>query len=985
MRTPGANLTLSPAAGSALETFPGDTQMSRLMRAHDWASTPLGPPEGWPESLRTPLGLMLTSRFEMWLGWGPDLLFFYNDAYVPTLGIKHPEALGRPTRVVWPEIYQDLVGRFDSVMRDGVATWDEALLLILERRGYPEETYHTFSYSPIWGASGTVEGLLCIVSEETERVISERRLATLGEPSTALLSARSRESLVDCVQAALATNQRDFPFCSLRFLEGEAAGADAPPWPFAQALQTGAPARVSLEGILKSPPLGTWDIPARDALIIPITKTGQTSPVAALVLGLNPYANRDDGLEAFAKLIVGQISGALALADAHLREAEETERLRQLFAQSPSFIAVLRGPDHRFELVNAGYLQLIGHRDVVGLAVRDAIPEVAGQGFFELLDRVYGSGEPFVGRAIPIALQRMPGAPLEDSFLDFVYQPIRNGHGAVTGIFVEGVDVTASHVAVRALEESEARFRTLAQAMPTQVWTARPDGLLDWFNELTYRYSGVAEGGLDGTLWTRIVHPDDLPDAAARWQAALAYGDTYETEFRLRRADGVFRWHIARAFPILGDKGQIVSWVGANTDIDDQKAAVRALADLNLTLEQQVIARTTELMAVEETLRQSQKMEAVGQLTGGIAHDFNNMLGVVVGALDLLGRRVDPADARSVRYLKSATDAAHRATLLTQRLLAFSRQQPLKPEPIEPNQLVRDMSELLAHALGGAVTLETVLGAGVWRIHADPNQLENVILNLAVNARDAMDETGRLTIETQNADIDDRYAAANAGANPGQYVLIALSDTGSGMSEEIIAKAFDPFFTTKEVGKGTGLGLSQVYGFVRQSGGHVKIYSEVGQGTSVKIYMPRFNGANAALAEVETPYALMTADDGDLILVVEDDPAMRQVTVDSLLELGYRVLEAAGPDQAFRLLDANPDIKLLFTDVVMPVMNGARLAAEALRRRPDLRILYTTGYTRNAVVHNGVLDPGVHLIGKPFTVESLAVKLREVLDASPTR
>ena len=950
------------------------------MRAHDWAATPMGEPQTWPESIKASLRLMLTSRFSMWLGWGPDLLFFYNDAYAPTLGLRHPRALAQPCRVVWSEIYDGLIERFDTVLNEGQSTWDEALMLLVERGGYAEETYHTFSYSPVWGKGGAIDGLICIVSEDTEKVISERRLATLATVSRALLPARTRIAVVQALDEALRDNRYDFPFAQLHYLDEPAFG-DTTPWPFAEALLADQPLVVDLSDVGFDPPLGAWTQPATQALIVPVAKTGQASPIAALVLGINPYAQRHDGLAGFAKLVAGQVSGALALADAHLAEAREIERLRQLFQQSPSFIAVLRGPEHRFEMANSGYLRLVAHRDVVGLTVRQALPEIEGQGFYELLDKVYATGEPFVGQALPVTLVATPGAPPEPRFVDFVYQPMRDADGTINGIFVEGIDVTPAQEALAAVRANEIRFRTLAQAMPQQVWTARPDGQLDWFNDLTYAYSGEAIGALEGDGWVKMVHPGDVGFAAERWSLSLSSGVTYETEFRLRRHDGAWRWHMARAVPLFDDRGRITGWVGTNTDIEDQKATVEALADLNLNLEVQVQQRTAELMAAEESLRQSQKMEAVGQLTGGIAHDFNNMLGVVIGSLDLLGRRLDPDDARAARYLKSATDGANRAAVLTQRLLAFSRQQPLQPEPIEPNRLVANMSDLLTHALGGSVQLETVLGAGVWRICADPNQLENVILNLAVNARDAMSDAGRLTLETQNAHIDERYAADNVGISPGQYVLICVTDTGEGMSEEIVAKAFEPFFTTKEVGKGTGLGLSQVYGFVRQSGGHVNIYSEIGVGTSVKIYLPRFIGGDDAGAERDKSIRLLRGDVSDLVLVVEDEEAMRQFSVDALRDLGYRVVEAPGAERALELLATRSDIKLLFTDVVMPGMNGARLSAAALQLRPDLKVLYTTGYTRNAVVHNGVLDPGVQLIGKPFTVEALASKLREVLDA----
>ena len=301
---------------------------------------------------------------------------------------------------------------------------------------------------------------------------------------------------------------------------------------------------------------------------------------------------------------------------------------------------------------------------------------------------------------------------------------------------------------------------------------------------------------------------------------------------------------------------------------------------------------------------------------------------------------------------------------------------------VDLNKLVSGMSEMLRSSLGADVRLESTLAGGLWRTHVDPNQLENVILNLAVNARDAMPDGGKLTIETQNAHLDTRYAAAHLGVPEGQYVMVAVTDNGGGMPAEVIAKAFDPFFTTKGVGKGTGLGLSQVYGFVRQSGGHVKIYSEPGQGTSVKVYLPRLVGEEAELARGDAAAPVPMADGSDVVLVVEDEPGVREFSVVALEELGYRVLQADGAAQALRQLDAHPEIVLLFTDVVMPDVNGRKLADEARRRYPKLKVLYTTGYTRNAVVHNGVLDSGVQMIGKPFTIEDLAGKVRDVLDQS---
>ena len=408
----------------------------------------------------------------------------------------------------------------------------------------------------------------------------------------------------------------------------------------------------------------------------------------------------------------------------------------------------------------------------------------------------------------------------------------------------------------------------------------------------------------------------------------------------------------------------------------------RREASANLKLREEIARRE----ATEQALHQSQKMEAVGRLTGGIAHDFNNLLTAIIGNLDLALRRV-PGEDRVRTWLSNCRQAADRAATLVQRLLAFSRQHPLEVKSVDINRLVQGMSELLHRALGETVTIETVLAGGLWKAAIDPNQLENAILNLAVNARDAMPDGGRLTIETANCHLDDHYIAqTGAEISAGQFVMVALSDSGSGMSADVMSRAFEPFFTTKPAGVGTGLGLSQVYGFAKQSGGHIRIYSEVGEGTTIKLYFPRLTGQHeipAWSARERGAPAPESAGGNERVLVVEDDPQVNKLAVETLEERGYRVLSAPDGPTALRLLDAAP-IDLLLTDVVLPNgMNGRQLSEEVLRRRPAVKVLFVTGYTRNAIIHHGRLDPDIDLLTKPFTADALTRKIRQILDGRP--
>ncbi len=406
-------------------------------------------------------------------------------------------------------------------------------------------------------------------------------------------------------------------------------------------------------------------------------------------------------------------------------------------------------------------------------------------------------------------------------------------------------------------------------------------------------------------------------------------------------------------------------------------ASRRALQESNALerLRQEQLRRES----AEESLRQSQKMNAIGQLTAGIAHDFNNLLTGIGGAVEMVGRRVAQPTPEVTRFLDLARSGVSRAATLTQRLLAFARQQPLQIEAIDANKLVSGMSELLRRTLGEKVRVETVLAGGLWRARADVTQLESAVLNLAINGRDAMTAGGTLTIETANAHLDDAYAMANAEVTPGQYVLVAVSDTGSGMEQETIARAFEPFFTTKQRGQGTGLGLSMTFGYVKQIGGHLKIYSEIGYGTTVKVYLPRALAEGVAAADIAPTPPAVAAGSGPVVLVVEDDPVVREFAISACREIGCTVHHAENGAQALAVLEAHDDIVLLFTDVGLPGdMNGRQLAGVAVERWPRLQVLFTTGYTANAIVHHGVLDHGVNFIGKPFSIAALAAKIKSI-------
>jgi signal transduction histidine kinase len=473
-----------------------------------------------------------------------------------------------------------------------------------------------------------------------------------------------------------------------------------------------------------------------------------------------------------------------------------------------------------------------------------------------------------------------------------------------------------------------------------------------------------------------IVNNDSGKETMARIRDTLAGMSEEERRVFEQRTASAASLNELGLWTVIGSALLVVILGGLT--LHDSRRYLMALQASNARLAKEV----GERRAAENQVLQMQKMEAVGQLTGGIAHDFNNMLAIIIGSLEMARRRLAGTEHPGVaRFIDNADEGAQRAAALTNRLLAFSRRQPLEPRMLDLNRLVGGMSEMLRRTIGETIHIETVLAGGLWRVFADPAQVESTLVNLVVNARDAMPGGGKLTIETSNADLDERYARAHEEVNPGQYAMISVSDTGIGMAPEVMGRAFDPFYTTKDPGKGTGLGLSQVLGFVKQSSGHVKIYSEIGRGTTVKVYLPRYTGEGPAAVAVDEGARAPLGRREETVLVVEDDVGVRNLSVEALRELGYSVIHSATPGDALREIERRPELTLLFTDIVMPEMTGRELAEKARALRPRLKVLYTTGYTRNAVVHNGIVDIGITFLPKPFTIDQLAYKIRQAIDS----
>jgi PAS domain S-box-containing protein len=1054
----------------------GGGEMGARMRAHDWSTSPLGQPETWPQPLRTLVRLMLNAKQAMFIAWGPELAFLYNDDYAPIFGAKHPHALGCPFAEVWVDIWEQIKPLVDQTL-SGQSSWHEDLLIPMERNGYREDAWFSFSYNPVWDESGLIAGMFCACTETTDKILGQRALRQSEERAQGVLNG---------MDEAFVLLDREFRVLQIN------------------------PAALRLETLSEAEIIGRthWDV-WPDTENSPIGDFYRRAMAERVPMAFENRYVWPHGREAWVEIHAFPAPDGLAVfyrditerkqAESRLQEAED--HYRHTVELNPQ-VPWTCDPQGNITSYSPRWLEMTGQapNEPYGSGWAKAMHPDDVASTLEIFSASLSSGD-----AVDVEYRIRIAATGEYRWMRARAYPRRDDRAEIIRWYGVVEDIHDRKIAEQSLKESEARLReqharliTLIDSLPVGVCFIDVEGQSLLSNPAFRRFIP------DGTL------PSRLPDAEKKWIAygpdgrkllrhefpaprALRGETVPDTEFLHYSDDGRETWTRFSSVPLRNQAGEVDGAILVIVDIDEQKRAQDLLRKLNENLEAQVEERTrerdqiwhlsTDLMDVcrsdgtlvavnpawttmlgwteeellsrnflklihpddvaatlaelsrldegvrtyrfenrfqakdgsyrliswtavpkeglfyaigrditaereatetlrqtEEALRQSQKMEAVGQLTGGIAHDFNNLLTGIVGSLDMLRTRIAQGRLDTVdRYMTAATTSANRASALTHRLLAFARRQPLDPRPVQANALVASLEDLFRRTVGETVTLEVVLAGGLWPTLCDPNQLESALLNLVINARDAMPDGGKLTIETCNAHLDDTYIAAQRDVKPGQYICICVTDTGTGMPQDVIERAFDPFFTTKPIGQGTGLGLSMVYGFAKQSEGHAKIYSEVGQGTTIKIYLPRYRGETEAEIEAATLAEAPRAESGETVLVVEDEPVVRSLVVEVLEDLGYRTLEAADGPEGLKLLQSRRRIDLLITDVGLPGLNGRQLADAAREKRPDLKVLFITGYAENATLAAGFLEPGMQMITKPFAVDALAQKIRSII------
>ena len=639
---------------------------------------------------------------------------------------------------------------------------------------------------------------------------------------------------------------------------------------------------------------------------------------------------------------------------------DERQRLAEMFEQAPSFMALLREPSHRIVLANRAFQRLLGRDDLVGLTAREALPPELAELTVQALDRAYRSGDPSHFPAARMPTAPTPELPSGERVLDVVLQPIRDASGEVAGVFVDGNDVTERHLAERRLQGALA-----IKTVGIIYWGANFG--LTQVNEAFLRMTGFSREEALGKTWQELTPPEFWSESEHAVEQVNTVGEATPYEKQYYGKDGRRWWGLFAPRRVSAD--EVVEFV---LDITERKEAEAELRRLNDTLERRVLDEVASRMQTEEALRQSQKLEAIGQLTGGVAHDFNNLLTVIRGAAEML-RRPELPDDRRARYVQAISETADRAAKLTSQLLAFSRRQALRPVVFSVGHRIEAIRDMLATVVGSRIVLTTQTDCEVCYVEADATQFDTAIVNMAVNARDAMDGAGELTIAVAPAAAVPRVRGH--GAAHGDFVEITVSDTGVGIPSEQLAQIFEPFFTTKEVGKGTGLGLSQVYGFAKQSGGEVSAESEPGAGATFRMYLPRVAAAHESphAHDEETESALTRGH----ILVVEDNEQVGAFSSQLLAELGFETTWAANAAAALRLLDENKGrFAAVFSDVVMPGMNGVDLGREIARREPALPVILTSGYS-HVLAQEG--RHGFELLQKPYSIDDLTRVLRRAI------
>jgi len=949
---------------------PNDSELRELIAAYDWAATPLGPIEAWPGPLVDTLSMMLSAPLPMVLFWGPELIALYNDAYAHAIGDRHPDVLGGRGAEKWAHIWEDIGPLITRVRETGRGEMVNDRVFPLWRNGVTSMAQLDIAYNPVRAPDGGPGGVLCIVYEMTERAQAiddanrERaRLTRMFEQAPSFM-------------ALLREPGHVFDFANAAYLQ--------------------LIGRRPVLGLPLSEAVPEFAAQGFIALLDDVVASGKPYSGRAVPVALQRQRGEAEEQRMLDFLYQPILDDDGKVTAIFVEGNDVTERVR--FEEA---LELSRGSlELAAEMAEIGTWDLDLIADRLHWSNRTRAIFGISPGTPVTLEDFYAGLHPKDVRATREAFVAALD-PHRRAQYDVEFRTIGKEDGLVRwvaakgrGVFEGGrcvraigtvLDITSRKAAQEEMRESETRFRTLADSAPALIWMCDEEGALVFANRWHEEMFGRPAVELMGEGWQSIIHPRDQDGFIADFDQAFKNRAPFSRDVRVIDRFGVTRWLHSEARP-REVEGRFVGYVGCDVDITEVHLASEVL-------ERGIVERTKELAAtnrqlstqieererVEATLRQMQRLEAIGQLTSGVAHDFNNLLTVVLGNVDLVARaaaeaKIDEKTRQRLGYMRTA---AERGATLTAQLLAFSRRQRLEPRPVDLNDTVVGMRDLLQSSMGGSVRLEAALRPDLWPALVDPTQIELIILNLAINARDAMAVGGSLTVSTDNITLGEPTRPEEP--QPGDYVLIAVTDTGSGMTPEVRDRAFEPFFTTKAVGKGSGLGLPQVYGFAKQSGGGVAIETTLGEGTSVRVYLPRAQERRRIprAAGNEQPPEQLGAVRGRRVLVVDDDPPVREITATMLRTMGAEVIESGSGGSALEMLDAGArDFDLMVVDFAMPGMNGAELAAMATKRWPDLPILFVTGYADLSAISSVSED---RIVQKPFRGGELQRKIGRLL------